>query len=478
MRKIIVLLTVFISFATYAQEELQPLRYNGKIMKEEAQQKASVLHESFTYIFDTLDLPFFDDFSSDHFKTFNDTVGGSNVEDSTWFLLEIAGVPNVWGSSYMLDTSYRYEYDTVPGYGFDSISIDTIALPSSFVDVFTLDNYPVTFTNTEVWPSFYTIDSLWTVSSPDATIIEVDPDLLQDSLTMYFVVESVEDADVFWQDHFVYLNDTYPIQPHSIGVATFDGIDEVGYPYDWSSPSATGLSDVLTSKPINLLGTVGDVYFSFLYQGGGIGEVPDQFDSLTLEFWSPVSSQWFSVWNTTGSSSSTFTQVLFEVSSAQYKQDGFQFRFKSYGSLTGSLDHWHIDYVELADNRAFDDFHEDEWAFQYPAQSFIQEFTSMPWTHYQVDPKNRMVNDSVTLSTYSSNPNLAGINVSGGTGMELYYEGTLLNSIDYLGAATVNPLTSFDLRYELPDSGPEEFWFDTAYADTFAIFDLKHFLGN
>ena len=47
---------------------------------------------------------------------------------------------------------------------------------------------------------------------------------------------------------------------------------------------------------------------------------------------------------------------------------------------------------------------------------------------------------AVTLSTYSSNPNLAGINVSGGTGMELYYDGILLNSIDYLGAATVNPL--------------------------------------
>ncbi|MDC0339287.1 T9SS type A sorting domain-containing protein [Flavobacteriales bacterium] len=478
MRKIIVLLTVFISFATYAQEELQPLRYNGKILKEQAQQKVSVLHESFTYIFDTLDLPFFDDFSKNHFKTFNDTIGGSNVEDSTWFLLEIAGVPDAWGSSYMLDTSYRYEYDTVPGYGFDSISIDTIALSSSFVDVFILDNYPVTFSNTEVWPSFYAIDSLWTVSSPDATIIEVNPDLLQDSLTMYFVLESAADADVFWQDRFVYLNDTYPIQPHSIGVATFDGIDDIGYPYDWSSPSATGLSDVLTSKPINLLGTVGDVYFSFLYQGGGIGEAPDQFDSLTLEFWSPVTSQWFSVWNTTGSSSSIFNQVLFEVTSAQYKQDGFQFRFKSYGSLTGSLDHWHIDYVELSDNRAFDDFFEDEWAFQYPAPSFIKEYTSMPWTHYQVDPKSRMVNDSVSLSTYSSNPNLAGINVSGGTGMELYYDGILLNSIDYLGAATVSPLATFDLRYELPDSGPEEFWFDTAYADTFAVFDLKHFLGT
>ena len=49
---------------------------------------------------------------------------------------------------------------------------------------------------------------------------------------MYFVVESIEDADVFWQDRYVYLNDTYPIQPHSIGVATFDGIDQVGYPYD------------------------------------------------------------------------------------------------------------------------------------------------------------------------------------------------------------------------------------------------------
>ena len=54
----------------------------------------------------------------------------------------------------------------------------------------------------------------------------------------------------------------------------------------------------------------------------------------------------------------------------------------------------------------------------------------------------------------------------------------MINTIDYLGAATVNPLVAFDLKYELPDSGPEEFWFDTAYADTFAIFDLKHFLGT
>jgi hypothetical protein len=473
MRKIIVLLTVFISFATYAQEELQPLRYNGKIMKEEAQQKVSVLHESFTYLFDTLALPFFDDFSRDHFKTFNDTVGGSNVEDSTWFLLETAGVSDAWGSSYMLDTSYRYEYDTVPGYGFDSISIDTIALPSSLVDVFVLDNYPVTFVNTEVWPSLYTTDSLWTIISPDATIIEVNPDLLQDSLTMYFVVETAADTSVFWQDRFVYLNDTYPIQPHSIGVATFDGIDDVGYPYDWSSSSATGLSDVLTSKPINLLGTVADVYFSFLYQGGGIGEAPDQFDSLTLEFWSPVSSQWFSVWNTTGSSLSTFTKVLFPITSAQYKQEGFQFRFKSYGSLTGSLDHWHIDYVELDDFRSSSDIYEKDWAFQFSAASLIKDYTAMPWTHFMMDPLAIMVS-AQTVQTYNSD-DIDKIIVPLDCHMDLFFDGSQINTIPY----TTSPgnalaLSSTNMDYTVPSS----FWYDTAYADTFATFDVRYLLNT
>jgi len=473
MRKIIVLLTVFVSVAAFAQEELQPLRYNGKIMKEEAHQKASVLHESFTYLFDTLALPFFDDFSRNHFKDFNDTVGGSNVKDSTWFLLEIAGVPNAWGSSYMIDTSYRYEYDTVPGFGFDSISIDTIALPSSFVDVFTLDNYPVSFLNTEVWPSFYTVDSLWTIASPDATIIEVNPDLEQDSLTMYFVVETAADTNVLWQDKYVYWNDTYPVNPHSIGVATFDGIDEVGYPYDWTSSSATGLSDVLTSKPINLLGTVDSVYFSFLYQGGGIGEAPDQFDSLTLEFWSPVSSQWFSVWKTTGSSSSTFTQVLFPITSAQYKQDGFQFRFKSYGSLTGSLDHWHIDYVEIADFRSYDDYYESDWAFQYPAASLINSYTSMPWVHYMADPHNLMAT-SQTVETYNSDA-IDKIIVPLDCHMDLFFEGTQINTIPY----TTSPgnaiaLSSTNMNYSVPAS----FWYDTAYADTFATFDVRYLLNT
>lgn len=474
MKKIFILFLVFASGVSFAQEGVEPLRFNSKIKKELTQQKASVLHESYTYLFDTLSLPFFDDFSRDHFKDFTIQIGNPNVLDSTWFHLGIAGTPTSWGSSYMTDTSYRYEIDTVSGYGFDSLKIDTIALPSSFVDVYNLDNYPVTFTNTEVWPSFYLVDSLWTTAVPDVTTIEVNPDLVQDSLTMYFVVELAADTNVFWQDRYAYRNDNFPLTPQSIGVATFDGIDDIGYPYDWSSSSAVGKADYLTSKPINLGGTVDSVYFSFLYQAGGLGEAPDTFDSLTLEFWSPVNSDWTSVWRTTGNtaSSSTFTPVLIAINSPLYKQPGFQFRFTSYGSLTGSLDHWHIDYVKLDDFRSFDDVVLKDWAFQFPAPSLINEFTSMPWTHFMLDPHGRM-RASQTVKTYNSD-DIDKFVVGADCHMDLFFEGTQINTIPYVNPGNVLALSSRDMDYTILAS----FWYDTAYADTFATFNVRYLLNT
>jgi hypothetical protein len=35
-----------------------------------------------------------------------------------------------------------------------------------------------------------------------------------------------------WTDKYVYVNTTYPVNPISIGVATFDGLDPNGMPYD------------------------------------------------------------------------------------------------------------------------------------------------------------------------------------------------------------------------------------------------------
>ena len=38
-----------------------------------------------------------------------------------------------------------------------------------------------------------------------------------------------------------------------------------------------------------------------------------------------------------------------------YLVDSFQFRFRNYATLSGNLDHWHIDYIRLSTHRHIHD---------------------------------------------------------------------------------------------------------------------------
>src|SRR5690606_24103151 len=87
-----------------------------------------------------------------------------------------------------------------------------------------------------------------------------------------------------WQDINVYINSNYPKTPPSYGVATFDGLDSTGFPYDFSSQIAHGIADSLTSHPIDLTVINDSVYLSFQYQAGGNGNAPEVEDSLRLDF--------------------------------------------------------------------------------------------------------------------------------------------------------------------------------------------------
>ena len=42
---------------------------------------------------------------------------------------------------------------------------------------------------------------------------------------------------VLWENTAAYLNETFPVNPPTIGVITFDGLDEIGYPYDFDCPN-------------------------------------------------------------------------------------------------------------------------------------------------------------------------------------------------------------------------------------------------
>ena len=223
-----------------------------------------------------------------------------------WFkLLDSNANPFDVTSTFMEDTTYTYQYDSVTINGVDTLTVSAIPLPSQIIEVFDLNNYPLQSTFVEVWPSYSIYDTLFISVDVSDTILHSDIDLQQDSLKLYFVVSTTTDYASLWQDEFVFKNDNFPVGPPSIGVVTFDGLDENGYPYDWSSASAQGVADFLTSKPINLGSSqVADsVYLSFLYQAGGLGESPDAPDSLVLEFYDSDNELWRTIWNVSGTTS-------------------------------------------------------------------------------------------------------------------------------------------------------------------------------
>lgn len=107
-----------------------------------------------------------------------------------------------------------------------------------------------------------------------------------------------------WTDRKCFVNNTFAIRPPSIGVATFDALDENGRIYAHAERS-TFPADTLTSVCIRLDSNftqhramlVSDsLYFSFYYQPGGgcsstppvgwerIGDAPEHDDALVLEF--------------------------------------------------------------------------------------------------------------------------------------------------------------------------------------------------
>ena len=208
-----------------------------------------------------------------------------------------------------------------------------------------------------------------------------------------------------WIDRDVYINKSFGSNPVTLGVATFDGLDETGSPYDFFDPVAYDSNDRLTSCPINLSGVdltnpnIDSIYLSFYYQPQGLnpfGTEPG--DSLILEFYNPSSSSWTQVWSADGRSLHSFRRVALLVDT-NYHKNGFQFRFTNFGNRSGSVDHWHIDYVYMSSNTKVTHLNPEDMAFRLPQNTLLRDYTAMPWWHY--DP-SRMLNE-VTLSYYYFN---------------------------------------------------------------------------
>jgi len=211
-----------------------------------------------------------------------------------------------------------------------------------------------------------------------------------------------------WQDRTVFINNGFAINPPSHGVATFDGLNKKGFPYNIDGNNLPKPCDTLTSLPIDLAGlSEGDsIYLSFYFQQKGLGENPESNDSLMLEFKNELG-DWKKEWSINGQFDSLanfpFIQVLVKIgqtNKSTFFHDSFQFRFRNYGNRTGALDHWHLDYVFLDKGRnAKDTLLEDVSIYQQP-KGLFKNYYAMPWRHYRED-RNTFKNELIDYNVYN-----------------------------------------------------------------------------
>ncbi len=188
-----------------------------------------------------------------------------------------------------------------------------------------------------------------------------------------------------WQNsENVFVNAGFSFDPPSLYVASFDGLDANGNPY--SPGSAEGPADSLVSQifDFSVYDASDNIYMSFFYQFAGLGDQPEPKDSLQLEFRNSAG-EWESVWPSSANNldrSGSFKQVLFRISDPQWFHSAFQFRYTSYGRLSGAFDLWNVDYIYLNTNRdPFDSSYPDR-AISEPLTGFLGDYRQVPYQHF------------------------------------------------------------------------------------------------
>jgi hypothetical protein len=198
----------------------------------------------------------------------------------------------------------------------------------------------------------------------------------------------------------IFINPGIGKNPPSLNVATFDGWDAYGTPYS-VDPEARGATDSLVSRPINM-GKVPSslnqtVFLSFYYQKEGNGDVPNEGDSLILQFRKEDGS-WETVWPLPGETISTvsnfFTQKILQVT-PDYLYNGFQFKFQAHGRLNGPFDTWNVDYIYLDKRRDINDVSYLDRTFRTVPTSIFGPYTAIPAENFFEDPYAHLDTSSV-----------------------------------------------------------------------------------
>jgi len=235
------------------------------------------------------------------------------------------------------------------------------------------------------------VDPIYSLNNPNLFTKGFPNDLL---FFDDFSTENIFVSDNLWDFSSAKVTRNYAINPPSVGVATFDGLDEFGLARDFSVVNSSAPSDTLLSKPIDLSG-LSTAFFMFYFQGKGLGETPEIQDKLVLEFFN--GSFWVEKWSSLGVAMQEFEKEVIVIDSAQYLTGDFKFRFRNYATISGNFDHWHIDYLVINELLNVSDTTElNDVSFVYSSPSFLNRYYEMPWTHFLNNEANEL-KDSIDI---------------------------------------------------------------------------------
>jgi hypothetical protein len=221
-----------------------------------------------------------------------------------------------------------------------------------------------------------------------------------DDFSTYSSVGSLPDIALWDTAGGVVINNNYPVNPPSKGVATLDGLNFKGRPYSFDQRLTQVSADTLTSNPINLTGLENaGVFLSFFWQATGLGEVPDATDSLVLEY-KDIDTVWHVARSFKGVELADFQQEVVGITSPAFFHSGFQFRFRAFGRPSGAYDTWHIDYVYLNRGRNTNDIYVRDVALTNPLPSLLNTYTAMPLVQYRANPAGQLASE-VRTSIYN-----------------------------------------------------------------------------
>ncbi|MBI2257448.1 MAG: T9SS type A sorting domain-containing protein [Flavobacteriia bacterium] len=389
MKKYSLLFIVFSFFYSFGQYESI-----GTVTSFPNKKRDCTFDSTFFYTTDSIFLPIFDEFSSNHFQVYLPDFNNPTLSEEKYYkILTLQGDVIHNKVKYTTQPTFKRQINTQTFEVVEELfELDTV-LVSDFC------YYPANYIETFVYPPYIIIDTV-NFENPLDTIWLDSPDIFQDSATKFFM--QVNDPNAYWSDNYAKLNYTNAVLPLSLGVVTFDGLDENNFPYVFGSNS-NSYNDYFTSKPIKMGSfTASDsIYLSFLYQYQGFNDEPEINDSLVLEFYAPLLDQWERIWSSSGFPQSDFKVFHHKIIESKYLKDGFQFRLKNYGSEAGMLDEFHLDYVHLRQFSGFQDTLFKDFAIVYPIKTLLKDYTQIPWDHYKNSNFNLMT-DSMEVTVRNS----------------------------------------------------------------------------